>query len=433
MYENVCRLLLENGARLVYTGSKAVGDTLKRLGKEYPSVHSEASLNEKIAFELALTGSYVTKRTACLFTTEGIYEALDPLMSSAYTGVIGGFLIICMKETDEEVTPLGPFSKLPVIVAEGMEGLAQAVTYGYTLSEKYEIPVIIQVAAEAAVLSSELPVLRSSEVATAEGGGVRSKATSSHSKLDPRPSTLSVSQFTKNPGRWAATPKFRFQLHKELNGKIESIRDEFAQYAGNVSVMKGKTGVITDRRSSMQFYEEEVSMLYLSTVYPLPHKLVDAFIEKMDTIYVAEGTCPAIELQISERKKVRKREGSSKTRPRKGKEETMFGFKVVRDTLGPGSAINMAHGMKKLDPDRKVLAITQEDHFFHSGMPAFVNTLYNNSSFMLLIMTNEKEQKIKKVLEGCGFHNFFHIDNVSEIEKYKGKGELTVLFCRGII
>ena len=238
--------------------------------------------------------------------------------------------------------------------------------------------------------------------------------------------------FNKNPGRWAATPKFRFQLHKELNGKIESIRGEFAQYEGNVSVMRGKTGVITDRRSSMQFYEEDVSMLYLSTVYPLPHELVDAFIEKMDEVFVAEGTCPAIELQISERKKVRKGLGSRKMRSRKEKEETMYGFKVVRDTLGPGSAINMAHGMKKLDPDRKVLAITQEDHFFHSGMPAFVNTLYNNSSYLLVIMTNEKEQKIGKVLEGCGFHNFFHIDNVSDIEKYKGKRDLTVLFCRGI-
>jgi TPP-dependent indolepyruvate ferredoxin oxidoreductase alpha subunit len=418
MYENVCRLLLENGARLVYTGSRAVGDTLKRLGKEFPSFHSEASQNEKIAFELALTGSYVTKRTACIFTTDGIYEALDPLMSSAYTGVIGGFLVVCMKETDEEVTPLGPFSKLPVIVAEDMESLTRAVTYGYTLSEKYEIPVIIQAAAEAAVLRSE--------------SGVRGKAKSNHSKLDPLSSTLTASQFTKNPGRWAATPKFRFQLHKELNGKIESIRGEFAQYAGNVSVLRGKTGVITDRRSSMQFYEEDVSMLYLSTVYPLPHELVDAFIEKMDEVFVAEGTCPAIELQISERKKVRKGLGSRKMRSRKEKEETMYGFKVVRDTLGPGSAINMAHGMKKLDPDRKVLAITQEDHFFHSGMPAFVNTLYNNSSYLLVIMTNEKEQKIGKVLEGCGFHNFYHIDNVSEIEKYKGKRNLTVLFCRGI-
>ena len=416
MYENVCRLLLENGARLVYTGSRAVGDTLKRLGKEFPSVHSEASQNEKIAFELALTGSYVTKRTACIFTTDGIYEALDPLMSSAYTGVIGGFLLVCMKETDEEVTPLGPFSKLPVIVAEDMESLTRAVTYGYTLSEKYEIPVIIQAAADDSVRSSEFKV-RSKE----------SKSYIQNSKFK-----IHNSIFNKNPGRWAATPKFRFQLHKELNGKIESIRGEFAQYAGNVSVMRGKTGVITDRRSSMQFYEEDVSMLYLSTVYPLPHELVDAFIEKMDEVFVAEGTCPAIELQISERKKVRKGLGSRKMRSRKEKEETMYGFKVVRDTLGPGSAINMAHGMKKLDPDRKVLAITQEDHFFHSGMPAFVNTLYNNSSYLLVIMTNEKEQKIGKVLEGCGFHNFFHIDNVSEIEKYKGKRDLTVLFCRGI-
>jgi TPP-dependent indolepyruvate ferredoxin oxidoreductase alpha subunit len=417
MYENVCRLLLENGARLVYTGSRAVGDTLKRLGKEFPSVHSEASQNEKIAFELALTGSYVTKRTACIFTTDGIYEALDPLMSSAYTGVIGGFLLVCMKETDEEVTPLGPFSKLPVIVAEDMESLAHAVTYGYTLSEKYEIPVIIQAAADDSVRSSEFKV-RSKE----------SKSYIQNSKFK-----IHNSIFNKNPGRWAATPKFRFQLHKELNGKIESIRGEFAQYAGNVSVLRGKTGVITDRRSCMQFYEEDVSMLYLSTVYPLPHELVDAFIEKMDEVFVAEGTCPAIELQISERKKVRKGLGSRKMRSRKEKEETMYGFKVVRDTLGPGSAINMAHGMKKLDPDRKVLAITQEDHFFHSGMPAFVNTLYNNSSYLLVIMTNEKEQKIGKVLEGCGFHNFFHIDNVSEIEKYKGKRDLTVLFCRGII
>ncbi len=417
MYENVCRLLLENGARLVYTGSRAVGDTLKRLGKEFPSVHSEASQNEKIAFELALTGSYVTKRTACIFTTDGIYEALDPLMSSAYTGVIGGFLVVCMKETDEEVTPLGPFSKLPVIVAEDMESLTRAVTYGYTLSEKYEIPVIIQAAADDSVRSSEFKV-RSKE----------SKSYIQNSKFK-----IHNSIFNKNPGRWAATPKFRFQLHKELNGKIESIRGEFAQYAGNVSVMRGKTGVITDRRSCMQFYEEDVSMLYLSTVYPLPHELVDAFIEKMDEVFVAEGTCPAIELQISERKKVRKGLGSRKMRSRKEKEETMYGFKVVRDTLGPGSAINMAHGMKKLDPDRKVLAITQEDHFFHSGMPAFVNTLYNNSSYLLVIMTNEKEQKIGKVLEGCGFHNFFHIDNVSEIEKYKGKRDLTVLFCRGII
>jgi TPP-dependent indolepyruvate ferredoxin oxidoreductase alpha subunit len=409
MYKNVCRLLLENGARLLYTTSRAVGDTLKELEKEYPSFHSEVSHNEKIGFELALTGSYVTKRTACLFTTDGIYEALDPLMSSAYTGVVGGFLIVCMKETDEKVTPLGSFSKLPVIVAEDMDNLARSIGFGYEISEKYEIPVIIQMT----------PALDE-------------KRRTKNSQLATLNSHLAVSRFTKNPARWAATPKFRFQLHKELNGKIENIREEFEKYEGNVTIKNGKTGVITDRHLSMEFHDEDASMLRLSTVHPLPHKLVDAFIKEMDKVYVDEEQYPAIELQIRDRRKVTGRK-VRKARPRKRAEETMYGFKVMRDVLGPGSSINMAHGIKKLEPDRQVLAITHEDHFFHSGMPAFVNTLYNNSSYVLLIMTNEKEQEIRNVMEGCGFHNFFHIDKASEIEQLKGRKDLTVLFYRGLV
>ena len=114
MYDQVCRVLAENGTRLLYTANRAAGGVVKMLESEYASLRGETSLNEKIAFELALTGAYSSKRTACLFSTEGLYEALDPLMSSAYTGVIGGFVIVCVKETEEEITPLGLFSKLPL-------------------------------------------------------------------------------------------------------------------------------------------------------------------------------------------------------------------------------------------------------------------------------------------------------------------------------
>lgn len=407
MYENLCKLLLKNGARLMYTGSKPVGNTLQKLGKEYPSFHSETSLNEKIAYELALTGSYVGKRTACIFTTQGIYEALDPLMSSAYTGVIGGFLAVCVKEADEEATPLGPFSKLPVMVTEDMEDLERVIPFGYTLSEKYEIPVIVQVMAEAAKV-------RSSQF------GVRRKE--SETKIQN-------SIFTKNPGRWAATPKFRFQLHRELNSKIEKIREEFEKFEGNKRMIKGKTGVITDRRSSMKLFDNTVSMLYLSTVFPLPYKLVGTFIKEMKEIYVAEGQCPAIELQIGDRAKIKKR-GLSLMPPVGHKKETIHGFTVVRDALGPGSSINMAHGIKKLEPGRKVLAITGEDQFFHSGLPAFVNTLYNGSSYLLLIMTKKREREIGKALKGFGFQNVHHIHNEADIEKFRKIKDLTVLFYK---
>jgi TPP-dependent indolepyruvate ferredoxin oxidoreductase alpha subunit len=417
MYDQICKTLIKNGARLIYTVNRPVASTLKKLEGEYPSFRGEISLNEKIAFELALTGAYASKRTACLFTTEGLYEALDPLMSSAYTGVIGGFLLVCIKEIEEEITPLGPFSKLPIIVTENEDDFVRAVEFGYGISEKYEIPVIVQVEADTAAVSSyRLQV-----------AGITPNA-----ELRTPNSKRDVSRFNKDPSRWAATPKFRYELHRELNEKIEKIREEFEAYEGNIKTIKSKTGIITDSHSGLDFFDEDSSMLFLSTVHPLPLKLVNGFVAEMDEVFISEGPYTAIELQISDRSKIISGKMGSPGRRTKPA-ETMYGFDVVRDTLGPASSINMAHGIKKTEPERRILAITFEDFFFHSGMPAFVNTLYNASSYVLLILVNEKEEAIKQVLAGFGFHNAFHIDKYSEIERFKDAKELTVLFCKGII
>ena len=410
MYDQVCRVLAENGTRLLYTANRAAGGVVKMLESEYASLRGETSLNEKIAFELALTGAYSSKRTACLFSTEGLYEALDPLMSSAYTGVIGGFVIVCVKETEEEITPLGLFSKLPLVVTESQDEFKKAIGFGYEISEKYEIPVIVQVAPD---------------VAAQTKGKSSSSIQNSEFKINN-------SVFNKNPGRWAATPKFRYELHRALNEKIEKIRHEFETYEGNRKSIKSKTGVITNGHTKLDFFDEDSSLLFIATVHPLPVKLVNDFIAGMEEVFIAEGPYPAIELQIQDRSKI----VSAKVGDipeRKKPQETMYGFDVVRDTLGPASSINMAHGIKKTEPGKKILAITFEDFFLHSGMPAFVNTLYNGSAYIILILGDKKEEEIKKILAGFGFNNVFRIDNFSEIERFKDTEDMTVLFCRGII
>ncbi len=406
VYEHICRLLLKNGARLVHTTSRSIGETLRRVSPANGFL-TEVSLNEKIAFELALSGSYAGKRTACLFTTEGFYEALDPVMSSAYTGVMGGFLIICVKETDEEVTPIGLFSKIPLIVAENGRDLARAVEFGYGLSEKYEMPVMIQTTAE-----------------------IQEPAADEAPALDLQTSKAS---FTKNPDRWAATPKFRYQLHRALNEKFGGISQEFANYEGNRVAINGSSGLITDRQEAIDVYGEDLSTLYLTTLYPLPQVLVEDFIGRMDQVFLVEGDYPVIELQIQDRSKVKVEHLMGRPAGRRKPQEEMFGFDVTRDNLGPGSAINIAHGRKKLEPQSNVLAITYEDHFFHSGMAAMVNARYNDSSFLVLVMTNQREDEMKSVLAGFGVSNCFHIDKVSEVERFKDQKELTVLFCKGII
>jgi len=410
MYDQVCRVLAENGTRLLYTANRAAGGVVKMLESEYASLRGETSLNEKIAFELALTGAYSSKRTACLFSTEGLYEALDPLMSSAYTGVIGGFVIVCVKETEEEITPLGLFSKLPLVVTESQDEFKKAIGFGYEISEKYEIPVIVQVAPDVA--------------AQTEGKSLSSIQNSEFK--------INNSVFNKNPGRWAATPKFRYELHRALNEKIEKIRHEFETYEGNRKSIKSKTGVITNGHTKLDFFDEDSSLLFISTVHPLPVKLVNDFIAGMEEVFIAEGPYPAIELQIQDRSKIVSAKVGGLPE-RKKPQETMYGFDVVRDTLGPASSINMAHGIKKTEPGKKILAITFEDFFLHSGMPAFVNTLYNGSAYIILILGDKKEEEIKKILAGFGFNNVFRIDNFSEIERFKDTEDMTVLFCRGII
>ncbi|OPY83978.1 MAG: hypothetical protein A4E65_00396 [Syntrophorhabdus sp. PtaU1.Bin153] len=416
MYEAIARTLVDNDTRLVYTVSRAVGKAIKDLQDRCSSLYSEVCVNEKIAYEQALTGACVGKRTACLFTTEGLYEALDPVMSSAYTGVIGGFVVVCMKETDEDVTPLGPFAKLPILVASGLDEITRAVRFGYTLSETHQIPVLVQTVPDTD-MNETLRFLTEAEMRVkgeTPGLGCR------------------VSNFVKDPGRWAATPKYRYELHKRLNDKLERIRAEFEAYPGNMKTVKGKSGVITDRYSDMDFCDDDASILFISTVYPLPNVLVNDFIAEMDEVSISEGPYPTMELQIGDRRKIiSEKIGGFGKRAKPG--EIMYGFTVVRDTIGPASSINMAHGMKVCEPDRKVLALTFEDHFFHSGMPAFVNTLYNRSSYVLLILVSEKEEQIRKVLEGFGFHNSFHIESFSEIERFHDHRDLTVLFCKGII
>ena len=410
MYDQVCRVLAENGTRLLYTANRAAGGVVKMLESEYASLRGETSLNEKIAFELALTGAYSSKRTACLFSTEGLYEALDPLMSSAYTGVIGGFVIVCVKETEEEITPLGLFSKLPLVVTESQDEFKKAIGFGYEISEKYEIPVIVQVAPDVA--------------AQTEGKSLSSIQNSEFK--------INNSVFNKNPGRWAATPKFRYELHRALNEKMEKIRHEFETYEGNRKSIKSKTGVITNGHTNLDFFDEDSSLLFIATVHPLPVKLVNDFIAGMEEVFIAEGPYPAIELQIQDRSKIVSAKVGGLPE-RKKPQETMYGFDVVRDTLGPASSINMAHGIKKTEPGKKILAITFEDFFLHSGMPAFVNTLYNGSAYIILILGDKKEEEIKKILAGFGFNNVFRIDNFSEIERFKDTEDMTVLFCRGII
>ncbi len=410
MLENVYRSVLSCRPALAYGAGGAARSVQNLLGEAFPGTHLETCVNEKTAYEMALAGAWVSKRVACIFSVEGVYEALDPLMTSAYTGVKGGFVILCIKQTDLDATPLGTFSKLPVLTSDGTpDDLSSTLQFAFDLSERHEIPCLVETLP---------PSDAGTENTTAATDGRRQ------------------STFVKDPGRWAATPKFRFQLHKALNAKIEKIRDEFELYEGNSQTSNGTAGVITHRAFNGRTGRTNASVLTLGTIFPLPKKLVTGFIEKMQSVEIREGTYPAIEMQIAAKDRINGPMSKPSTRVCEAtgrKAEIICGLTVVRDELGPASSINMAHGMASSHAQKGILAITDETAFFHSGLPAFVNTLYNGSSYVLVIKTETEKgmSDITRYMDGIGFSGHSVIEKAAEIERFKAAEGLKVLLFEG--
>jgi TPP-dependent indolepyruvate ferredoxin oxidoreductase alpha subunit len=399
-YRDIYQQILSCGPGLIYTAGLPV-----MMEEAPPGVHVESCVNEKAAYEMALAGAIAHKRTACLLSVDGVYETLDPLMSSAYTGVKGGFVVVCMKEGALDVTPLGPFSKLPVLVSDGtVDDLASTLSFAFDLSERHEMPCLVE---------------------TLPPKGHLSRA----AWKAPEGS----SNFVKNQDRWAAIPRFRYQLHKALNEKIARISEEFEAYRGNVQALKGPRGVITHRACTSGL-PKDASHLILGSVFPLPARLVSSFIQGREEVQIVEGDYPAIEVQVRKKERVDGRlsridaEACSTAVP-EGREE-LFGFVVVRDKLGPASALNMAHGMAR-GGTRKILAVTDIDAFLHSGLPAFVNTLYNGSEYLLVIKTKGRSEVLARVLLGFGFERFFELASVGDLQRYENESQLTVLSYEG--
>ncbi|HUJ69535.1 MAG TPA: hypothetical protein VLW86_08425, partial [Syntrophorhabdales bacterium] len=92
--------------------------------------------------------------------------------------------------------------------------------------------------------------------------------------------------------------------------------------------------------------------------------------------------------------------------------------------------INMAHGMARSGSER-ILAVTDVDAFLHSGLPAFVNTLYNGSEYLLAIRAKGRSDELARIFLGFGFRRFFPLDSAEDLPRYMNETQLTVLFYEG--
>jgi indolepyruvate ferredoxin oxidoreductase alpha subunit len=325
--------LVEQGCRVVtaYPGtpsSEILAGVVKfkrRLGRQ---VYTEWSSNEKVALEVALAASWSGLRAAVAMKQVGLNVASDPLFSAAYTGVSGALVVIVAddpgphsSQTEQDSRLLALAAKVPVFDPATPEEARAMVAEAMRVSERYGIPVLLR------------PTTRVCHA-------VQSLAWDDTPAVhDALPST----KFRKDPPRWAATPRARYCLHVDLNRKLEQIEAEFAQSPLNyveedepgarppVGIIAGGVAYATVCQALAEL-DVHVPVLKIGTPYPLPHALVEPFVQRFETIVVVEEPDACIELQLAERTRVRGRRDG--TLPSAGEFTPELVSAALRQVLG---------------------------------------------------------------------------------------------------
>ncbi len=117
-----------------------------------------------------------------------------------------------------------------------------------------------------------------------------------------------------------------------------------------------------------------------------------------------------------------------------------------------GSSIGIAHGIKKAT-SQKLITIIGDSTFFHAGIPPLINTVFNKSNPLIIILNNETTAmtghqphpaapatpngiKIEEVVRGCGVKNLKTIDPINQkefiktIKEFLGKPEVSVIIAK---
>ncbi len=302
----IARGIVEAGCHVVtsYPGTPsseivpAVIEFKKELGL---NTYIEWSANEKVAFDNALAASLTGKRAAVAMKQVGLNVASDSLMSSAYTGVIGGLVIISCddpgpqsSQTEQDSRFFAMFAKVPAYDPATPQEAKEMMKEAFELSEEFQIPVLMR------------PTIRISH-------GKQSV------ELSPPEVLNRPANFKKDPQRWAATPRYRLVLHKRLNEALQRIQERFekdTRWNYEVGTRRRATlGLITCSVSFavlMDILEElklkeVINVLKIGTPYPLPLKKVAEFIKRHKKVVVIEETDSVIEHQIIDKSRVRGR------------------------------------------------------------------------------------------------------------------------------
>lgn len=249
---------------------------------KYKEIYCEWAPNEKVAVESAHGASLGGVRAASAMKHVGLNVAADPIFTISYQGLNAGLVIVVaddpafhssQNEQDSRHYAIG--SKIPMLEPSDSQECLDFVKTAYEISDKFNTPVFIRTCTRVAHSQSVVEVGERVEVPQVpyvkdQMKVMMTKAVKlAHDRVEQR--TLELAE-------WACTSGIN---RMEMGGT--------------------KIGIIADSTSyqyAKEVFGDEVSILKIGMVYPLPEKMIRDFASKVDELYVMEELDPIIETYV---------------------------------------------------------------------------------------------------------------------------------------
>ena len=195
------------------TPSSEIGNILSLLSKD-ANIYFEFSTNEKVAMEVAATAAASGLRSFTFMKHVGMNVASDSFMTTAYTGVRGGMVILIAddpsvfsSQNEQDSRHYGQLANLPVLEPSSCQEIKDMVKYGFELSEKVQLPVIVRTTTRVSHMRGIV-----------EFGDIEDN--SSNGETHWRKAT-----FKKDPSQFVPVPAYAQRMHIDLIEKMEDVKN----------------------------------------------------------------------------------------------------------------------------------------------------------------------------------------------------------------
>ncbi len=405
---------------------------------QYKEVYSQWSPNEKVAFEVGVGASVGGARTLVAMKHVGVNVAADPLMTFAYTGVEGGFVLVSAddpnmhsSQNEQDNRRYARFAKIPMVEPADSQEAKDFIAQALEISERFDAPVLFRITTRIAHAKGVVTLADRQEVPRRGDG-----------KIDRE--------------KYVMLPSFATKRRRVIAGREARLR-EFAETTplNRLEPGQGDVGFIT---SGVAYnYVKEVCpqapVLKLGLTNPLPEKMIRDFAASVQTVLVVEELDPYLEEQIlamgigvagksifpeigeltpeivrrslvqagylpagGDGSQPQRVEGLTPRPPAmcpgcphlgvylalgKIRDVTVTGdigcytlgalppVKALDTTICMGASVGVAIGMEKArGSGRNIVGVIGDSTFLHSGITGLLDAVYNRSTITLIISDN---------------------------------------------